>query len=224
MTSKIKLSVNSRIEIIGENETFISLIQDVNDDGIAINVPLSGRKVYIMHVGSVIEFYMNFRNEVCKLRAIVQGKTSESGLTLILLSYPELIEKIQRREFFRLPVFIDANYYILPEGRIYTNIKDVPLGYYDNMTKSSTVDISGGGIKIITKQNVPRGNFVLVTLTLPQEKQEIKLLCSVVRSDEDIFNKNYKLALRFVGLDRKISDTIIKFIFVKAREQSRISK
>jgi c-di-GMP-binding flagellar brake protein YcgR len=219
--SKIKLSINSKIEIIENGETYRSNVQDVSDKAIVIDIPISGNKYYLLHEGLTIEFFTCIKKEFYKCRATVIAKRSQSNLQLALLSAPEVLERIQRREYFRLPISLDVKYYPLPEGRVFTQLSDVPQGYFKEMIKTFTVDLSGGGAKIVTREKLSPNRFVLINLSIPEE---IFILCSVVRTETDVINKNYKVALKFISLDEKDREKIIRFIFIKSREQSKIVK
>ncbi|MCX7885345.1 MAG: flagellar brake domain-containing protein [Caloramator sp.] len=217
----IKLYINQNIEIIDNNMTYKSTIQDIKEDFVLIGMPISGNRYLLIHPGSIIEYYIMNEKEVFKCRSVVLGKTNEKNIQLAVLSYPEVIEKVQRREHFRLPIVMDAKFFPLPEGRVYIDLKDVPCGYFKNLQRTVTADISGGGIKIISRENVKKDNYVLLSINIPEE---INVLCKVVRCDFDTINKNYKLALKFERIDERIREKIIRFIFSKIREQSKLFK
>ncbi|SKA86489.1 c-di-GMP-binding flagellar brake protein YcgR, contains PilZNR and PilZ domains [Caloramator quimbayensis] len=218
---KIKLEINQSIEIIENQITYKSSIQDIKEDYVLIGMPISGSRYLLMHPKSIIEYYMMNEKEVFKCRSVVLGRTNEKNLQLAMLSFPDVIERVQRREYFRLPIVMEAKFFPLPEGRFYMDLKDVPSGYFKKLENTITVDISGGGIKIISKQNVKKDNYVLLSINIPEE---INVLCKVIRCDFDNMNKNYKLALKFERIDERIRDNIIRFIFSKLREQSRLFK
>lgn len=213
-----KLFVNCKLEIIEDQETYICIIQDIKDKGIVINAPIRGNKYYNLHPGKNIEFYAIINKEYFRYRAIVLGKKREGNLEFILLTVPELIEKVQRREYYRQSILMDAKYKLLPEGEVYTQLKSVPKSYFEDMVKTSTIDISGGGMKILASKNIPRGSYVIVNFSIPEE---IEMLCVVTRSEEDKIYKNHKIGLKFIGIDIKLRERIIRFIFAKAREHAK---
>jgi c-di-GMP-binding flagellar brake protein YcgR len=219
--SQSKLFVNCKLQIIENQETYICMVQDIKDKGIIINVPISGNKYYNMHPGKTIEFYAIINKECFRYSAIVLGKRREGNLEFILLTVPEVLERIQRREYFRQTVLMDVKYKLLPEGKTYTQIKNLPKSYFEDMIKASTLDMSGGGMKIITSQGIPRGRFLVINLCIPEE---IDLLGVVTRSDEDKIHKKFRIGLKFVGVDVKTREKIIRFIFAIAREHAKSSK
>lgn len=217
----IELLVNQRIEILDNNLTYRCNVQDIQNGYVIINMPISGSKYYVMHPGTSLEFYAFSNKEVYKCRSVVLGKKEENNIHLIILSSPEVIEKVQRREYFRLPISMEANYCLLSETSQYSNLKDIPSGYFNKMNKCITADISGGGIRIITREPVLVDRNILVSIKIPDD---INLLCSVVRVEHDKIEKLYRVSLRFVNIDERVRDKIIKYIFDKLREQSKLLK
>lgn len=217
----ITFKLNQKIEIIENGETYTATIQDTKSDYIMISMPVSENKYFTMHKGSIIEFYMASGNEIVKFQSEVLGKKVENHVQMAVISTPVFVEKIQRREYFRLPVSLDSKIYMLPNDKEYTNIKDVPIGYYSRMKDGIIVDISGGGIKAAVKEQMMKGHCAIVSMKIPDE---LTLLCKIVWVEKDTRNRNYKVALKFEEISERERDKIIKFIFEKMRSQSKLLK
>ncbi|EYE88833.1 hypothetical protein Q428_06120 [Fervidicella metallireducens AeB] len=216
----IKFRINDKIEIIDKNITYKSNVHDVHEKTVLIDMPISGNNYYMMHQGSELIFYYCAEDKnVYKCKSVVLGKKMDNNLQFVLITYPEVLEKIQRREYFRLPVAMEIKYYFLPENRVYNHIKDVPIGYFDRMQRAVTIDISGGGIKFVTREAVMKNTNVIIKINL---FEEIILLCTVVRVEKDDETNQYKIGLRFDSIDERIREKIIRFIFQKLREQNRL--
>jgi c-di-GMP-binding flagellar brake protein YcgR len=217
----ITFKINEKIEIIDNSITYKANIQDIKRDYVMISMPVSEDKYYIMHKGSTVEFYITGEREITKFKSDVLGKKVENSISLAILSTPVFIEKMQRREYFRLPVAMDAKLSILTGDRVYSNIKDVPAEFFNKMKSCIIVDISGGGLKVAIKEQMQKGHYVIILMKIPDE---IFLLCKIVWVEKDNLNRNYKVALRFEGISERERDRIIKFIFEKMRNQSKILK
>lgn len=215
----IKLEINQKIEVIDDELTYKSIVQDITQDAVYVSYPSNQGRYYFTHAGNAIEFYVTTDKEVIKCKSIVLGKKKEGNVDLMILSFPEVKERVQRREYFRLPITMQIKYYPLPKDRSYASLRDVPSGYFSKMLSSLTMDISGGGIKILAHEPHNIGEFIIVSLNIPQE---INLLCSVVRVEETDEGRKYKLALKYESIDEKIRDRIIQFIFSKLREQNKL--
>lgn len=215
----IKLEINQKIEIIDDEITYKSIVQDITQDAIYVSYPSNQGRYYFTHSGNAIEFYVTTEKEVIKCKSIVLGKKKEGHLDLLILSFPEVKERVQRREYFRLPITMQMKYYPLPKDRAYSSLRDVPSGYFSKMLSSLTMDISGGGIKILAHESHNTGDYVIISLNIPQE---INLLCSIVRVEEADEGRKYKLALKYESIEEKTRDRIIQFIFSKLREQNKL--
>lgn len=114
---------------------------------------------------------------------------------------------------------MQIKYYPLPSDRYYGSLKDVPSGYFTKMFSSLSIDISGGGIKIVCNEAHNVGDPIIVSFNVPQE---INVLCSVVRVEKSNENNKYRVALKYEGIEERVRDKIIQFIFNKLREQSKL--
>lgn len=80
------------------------------------------------------------------------------------------------------------------------------------MKKSFTVDLSANGIKLITYDEEISSKQALVSLFI---KEQINILCSVVRVDYDEASKTYQTAMQFKDLDNNKWQYINKFVHEK---------
>lgn len=220
-SENITFKINQKIEIIDNGITYKANIQDVKKDHIMISMPVTEDKYYIMHIGSIVEFYITGDKEIDKFRSEVLGKKTENSVQLAVLTQPVFVERVQRREYFRFPMSIDAKLYMLPSEMVYKSITDVPVEFFNRMKAGIVVDLSGGGLKAAVKEHMTKGHYAIVSINIPEE---ITLLCKIVWVHKDIKNRNYKVALRFEDMRERDRDKIIKFIFEKMRSQSKILK
>ena len=219
MESSYKLSVNQNIDVIEYDSTYKSKIQDISNDSIMIDLPYVSSKYLLLHEGKVIEFCAVFKNDVIKYKSVILGRKKEQNVYLAILSVPEIIGKIQRRNYFRLSISLEVTYSVLNGIKNNYILDNMPEAVLKNLKKTTTLDLSGGGVKIITDKYIKHGSRVLIILNLPKE---IRLICSTIRCDYNNLNKNYRTALSFMNIDERTRDIIIKFIFEKSREQTKL--
>jgi c-di-GMP-binding flagellar brake protein YcgR len=218
----IKLKVNQKIELIDNHNTYKSNIQDVRDDCILIDMPVSGNKYYTMHSGSTIEYFITNENEIFKCQSTVLGNRKDGNVFLVILSNPKLVDRVQRREYFRLPISIALKYYILKDYESNYSLKAIfNTNIMNKLKETFSVDISGGGAKIITSEICPKGTKVLLYMELPEK---VIAIASAIRSDLIEYDRNYKTALKFELLSEVDRDRIIRFVFSKHREQTKLLK
>jgi c-di-GMP-binding flagellar brake protein YcgR len=219
MESSHKLSINQKIDVIDNNSTYKSKIQDINDDYIMIDVPYASSSYLLMHTGKVIEFYAAFENDVIKYKSVILSRKKEQNVYLAVLTVPEMVGKVQRRDYFRLPISLEVSYNVLTGTKNNYNLDNIPEAFLKSLKKAATIDLSGGGVKIITDKYIKHNSKVLIILNL---SKEIKIICNTIRCDYNSINKNYRTALSFMNIDERTRDVIIKFVFEKSREQTKL--
>jgi PilZ domain len=114
------------------------------------------------------------------------------------------VERIQRREFVRVPAFLEVTVQGIEES----------IG-----GETTTLDVSGSGIRITDKWNLPLGIDVRVELSLP-DGAPLRALGRVVRvgAEED------QKGIRLDGVSRADEDRLMRYIRdreVKALRASR---
>ena len=102
------------------------------------------------------------------------------------------VERIQRREFVRIPAFLD----------VIVNGVDEEIG-----GETTTIDISGAGVQITDKWGLSLGLDVRVTLKLP-EGPPVESLGRVVRAGVEDDQKG----IRLDGLARADEDRLMRYI------------
>jgi c-di-GMP-binding flagellar brake protein YcgR len=103
------------------------------------------------------------------------------------------VERIQRREFVRIPAILDVS----------VKGVDEPLG-----GETTTRDVSGSGIQIADPWNLPLGLDVRVELRLPGGADPVRSLGRVVRAGAEDDQKG----IRLDGLGRADEDRLMRYI------------
>ncbi|MDA0183837.1 PilZ domain-containing protein [Solirubrobacter phytolaccae] len=114
------------------------------------------------------------------------------------------VERIQRREFVRIDAFLDVT----------VRGVDEPVG-----GDTHTVDVSGSGIQIQDKWDLPLGIDVRVELQLP-DGPPLRALGRVVRAGNDPEQKG----IRMDGIARADEDRLMRYIRDKEVQALRASR
>ena len=114
------------------------------------------------------------------------------------------VERIQRREFVRVEAFLDVT----------VRGVDQPVG-----GETTTVDISGSGIQIQDKWDLPLGIDVRVELQLP-DGPPLRALGRIMRVGNDPEQKG----IRMDGLGRADEDRLMRYIRDKEVQALRASR
>ena len=121
------------------------------------------------------------------------------------------ITKIQRRSFFRLETYLPVTLQVENE----TNSEEPQTVALNLQTK----DISGGGIRVISKKKFEPGTEVQAEVLLPG-KVKIPTKGKVIRSEESVLDsKIYWISIEFTVIDEHDRKKIVTFVFQKQLEQ-----
>lgn len=203
------LKVNQRLEIMltsTPGEKFTSRIEEVNSQNLVIAMPMSKGQPILLHSGSKFFIRLVLHNAAYQFTCAFIDKRMQP-IPMWIVSLPHDIKRIQQRAFVRIDTALPVQWQVI------TTLEDVPI------IKSVTKDISGGGVRLISKQPIRLGTRLKVIIDFP-EVGPLDTLCEVVRveqpkSDLPIF----WVGTKFLDLAESTRNKIIKFIFKKQLEE-----
>lgn len=205
-----KLKVNDRIEVINDEKPYKALIIDVQDDFLQINVPVYDGDYLMLHSKEIIEVNSYLEDGGCfNFNAEVISRGKEGNIIYYRLSKPFNIKKIQRRNFFRVSLTDNINF---------KKITSVNEEDFDNIPykRGLMVDLSAGGLKLKTGENIKNDDLLLVKLQINEVELELK--CDIVRI-ENTADKERLCGLRFLEISSAQSELIVRELFKIIRRQ-----
>ena len=208
--------------VIGEKFYFIkqqkfsSEGQIVNkyENCFAVSIFCSQSNYNPVAINEQVHFIIATKSQAFNCSSRVLGCKIEDGFQLAVLTMPEITTKIERRKDPRIPLVMSVDYYTLPAPANYTYIKQVPSLYFKKMKKTFTIDISNSGIKMITYAEKTPSKDAIISLDIGEK---IDILASMIRSDFDEINANYKTAFEFKYIDKDKLALLNKFLDEKLK-------
>lgn len=215
-----------------------SIIQEVEDGKIAIGVPMKGQNQLMMREKKTYDLRMAVGDALYSFSCRVIGRRRSGNVSLFVLEWPDEIKRSQRRQFFRLPVSMDAHYWLLekgskgeesageelPEGvegeeELKTpevNLRQPLNKLVDSLGdpgKGLVVDISGGGLALVINRFIPEGSLLALRIFLQSKetKKVMMLKARVVRT--------FALDKESTGLKRYRLGTEFEDISEKVRDE-----
>ncbi|MDK2784234.1 MAG: hypothetical protein PWQ41_801 [Bacillota bacterium] len=207
MSSELRLNQKVEIEKIKDDgrEIYPSYIVAIDDNTISLAAPLSGGYVVFFAVGEPVRVYAGriaFSSEVVARKFFPDP--------LLIVSRPEVLEKVQRRSFVRLEASLPA------VVRVYEATAGGP-GQAMEEVKTYTLDVSGGGALLAFPHALPPETPLELTISLPDEK--ISCQAKVKRVEEGTASdRPARLGVEFTAISPRDQDKIVKFIFERQRE------
>lgn len=204
------LKVNDRIEVIVEKKAYKSLIIDVQDDFLRINLPVNDSEYLMVHVNEKIEINSYLDEGRCfKFCSNIISRGKEDNIIYYKISKPFDIEKIQRRSFFRVGLLDTIEY------KIITNIYEEDAASVP-YKEAFMVDLSGGGLKLKVKDEIKEDDLISIKMEIKGVRIEVK--CDIVRIENTV-DKEKLCGLKFLDITPVQTDIIIQGLFEIARKQ-----
>jgi len=123
--------------------------------GISVTVPLLAQRPQPLEVSTkLVAGYTLKGGKPVEFATYVLGYQQTEPPTMVL-AQPAAVAERDRREFLRLPTKIDLEY--LPEGSRWGN------------KTTHTVDISVGGVCMVTGEDMPAGTLLTLTMHMPDD-------------------------------------------------------
>jgi len=209
----VDFEVNKKLEIVIEERYFISNIQDIAEDYIAISIPVNSGEYIPLSKGAIIDVIYYEEKNLYLFKSSVMGRKFEN-IPILLISKPKEIKKIQRRKYVRVPLIKTAKYKNLKSEQK-TNPTTIDESEY---LKAVIVDLSGSGMRVRVSEQIKLNDFLLVSLTVNEE--EINIVGKVMRIIKDD-DGSFLCGLSLESIDNITRETIIKFTFQLMREQMK---
>ena len=142
--------------------------------------------------------------------ATVEAKEIRGNLSILKVNARSELEKIQRRQHYRVDCLLPAEYKVLSTTSVNLESKA--------FSKTTVKNISGSGACIVTEVNIPEKSVLELQVHL-DSGISIKAICIILRNQtiEVKKAKSYELGLHFVDISKKDQDAIIKFAFEQQR-------
>lgn len=193
----------------GKNiEQFSSRVEEITKNYMVFAMPMSKGYPIILQSGEPFFGKIMVNSTAYRFKSNFLDKKMHP-LPIWKVAMPYDIEKIQMREFVR----IDA---ILP-----VSVQSMPIEEESQPIHMFTKDISGGGTQIVSKQSIPIGSKLQLNIDIP-DFGIVNVIGEVVREDRpQADNSLFWVGIRFLDIQEKDRNKIIKYIFKKELEKRR---
>lgn len=187
------------------DQQYHSRIEDITSSSITVAMPMSkGYPVSLNHGG---QFYAKVFTDgaAYKFKSTLLERRLHP-IPVWVVSQPTDITKIQQRAFVRVDATVPVKVMARDDSE-------------DSLLLSlTTKDISGGGLRLISKQTINLGVYLTLRIELP-EFGTIETPAEVVRVDKPDNERDlYWIGVRYIKLPENLRNKIIKFVFKKQLE------
>ncbi len=228
------LNVGDKIELSRKNgrerkreeasATYVSQVLDLREDDIVVAaMPISEGHIVPLEVGARLEAYFYTTQGIYKSLCTVTERGKEGNVYYCGLELAGKFEKFQRREYYRLPCIINAD--IIPikgeEVIDYSKEHMIPEKSYEDKKPGTIVDISGGGVRIMSDIRFNKNDYIFLRFPLEMNigVKVMELMGMVVLSMESPNRSDYyDSRIEFMEVTSEQRDNIVKYIFEQQRK------
>ena len=198
----------------------------ISDNEIELTMPTDAGKMVMFNIGFECQFYFYTEKGLFTCEAVITNRYKRDNFYLLSAKIKTGLKKFQRREFFRFDSIIDFSYYpISNEVAKMETTEDlfeeiVNPEYIDKKKMARTKDLSGGGMKFNTMEELEVGSKILVVIRLSNDRvdQLFYLVTEVIACDPVEKMQGLWVARgKFDFKNIKDRDLIIRYVFEEDR-------
>ena len=214
---------------VDEIRVYKSQVYDIYEGGeLEISMPSQGGKIILLPLGVRFEFVFYSHGGLYRAEGTVKERFKKDNLYSLIVELRSQLEKFQRREYYRLACTLDMKYYDITEKdaeqKTAEEVFDELRSEMDirEIEKDGTiVDISGGGLRFVSKKENLSGCKILVVVRLIGERmdKQFYLLGEIISSETVLTEKEtkYENRVQFILKDNKVREEIICYVFDEER-------
>lgn len=215
------VKIDRRTKLEDSEKTYYSQVLEYdNGEKIELSMPTIRGRVIPLEPGEeyILCFYTEHGMYQCKGQIITRFK--KESLNILEVLFESDLEKIQRRQFYRLDCFWDIWYADTECQDSKKEIEEYDSEHLDWKTGTAT-DISGGGCRFHSDSLLEKDTIILIRLGNPiMEKWEGKVVEARVISSKELINKQgmYEHRIEFIEISHSDREKIIRIIFEEERK------
>lgn len=154
---------------------------------------------------------------------------SELTFAIVQPNYP--VRRIQRRNFFRLPIKLSVRFktVTLPEG--FDTSRDVRKHSIANwkaekspFTIGTTFDLSGGGLAMSSPVGLNKGDRLFLEFSLADTLFQVVAEATLIKPNQKNDASSCIVGLQFLSIDPKEQDFIVQYIFRSQKKPGQKEK
>lgn len=208
------IEVNDNIEIEIKKGyykgQYQSRISDIGNNRLSVLIPYNEGSLVPIGIGIEVQVLFASDSAAYKFKSKVINRIREPVPQLVLeMPEEDDFTKIQRRKYFRLEV---------KRKVLYRRVDEDWEPKEEEYTKSSTIDISGGGIKMVLNEELPNNIFIELMLDIPAI-EGVKIISETIRKYELPDGK--AIGIEFLDINNRSRDALMGWLFDHQRKLRR---
>lgn len=229
-----KLEMRSTVNVVLPDgtegvRTYKSSVYDILDDGrFEIVMPMEKQKLILLPVDGEYDvcFFSNGGMYRANVRIVDRQKINNTYI--VVAEMITNLHKYQRREYYRFNCIIEMAVREMNEQEIKAFSEGLSYLIEEaEMARGVIVDISGGGLRFVSRQLYQSGSLLLMEFSLPVMgvEKEFFVAAKVIHSGEiEKREAEYENRVKFEFISNTTREEIIKYIFDAERKNRKNGK
>ncbi|OQX92739.1 MAG: hypothetical protein B6D58_01510 [candidate division Zixibacteria bacterium 4484_95] len=155
---------------------FITRVEDIRDDRFIVECPVRIKGKHPLEVGQTVEAFFNKQDAAYVFKAVIASIDSQKE-NMTTLQPISGLARTQRRKFVRIDISGDITYKVL-------DVSKREHGLIGIEKKGELLNISAGGILVVTAEKLNQGDHLLMNFRLKNSQNLENILGLVKRVDE----------------------------------------
>lgn len=223
------ISEKRRKQLEEENSVFAGALTSqvfevIDDTQLKIAMPMVRGKMIPLPINSRFNVCFYTKNGLYKSGFVVLKRYRQDGMHVLEVELIYELKKYQRRQYYRLECMIEIAYICVDDEFIEQGYDDEDIKRkfeLEHSTEGIVIDISGGGIRFASEEQLQVGSVVLVKLNIrvSEDRSVYGVLGRVLGSRRMPNNEGmYEQRIEYQEISGKSRETIIKYIFEQERK------
>lgn len=206
-----------------------TVVYDMMPNGnIAIVMPMEQAKLVLLPVDGEYEAFFFTSNGMYKATIRITDRKKANSTYVLIAEFISTLTKFQRREYYRFNCVIEMDIRALTQDEEEEYRKNNhELISVSPMEKGVIVDISGGGLRFVSKKQYSQGSVVYMKfeLVISGKVKEYELAGRVIYSNQIENRTNeYENRVKYLYMSNIKREEIIKYIFDEERKNRKNGK
>ena len=220
--NKVDIMVKDRNEPDGK-KNYESRVYDVlSDEEFEIHMPMEKTKLILLPVDGVFDFYFYTTNGLYQCNARVKDRYKSGGTYILLCEPTTNLRKFQRREYYRFACVLKMSSRKLQGDELEAAQRNEQ--YFQDglpLEHSVIVDISGGGVRFVSRHKYDVGTLIYLTyqLNINGKDKEFEITGKILDSHEVAGKSDqFEHRVKYLNMENDIREEIIRYIFEEERK------
>ena len=212
-----------------EKKNYTTKVYDIlSDERIEILMPMEKTKLILLPLDGEYELFFYAKDGLYTCFARVIDRYKSNNVYIVLCELTTTLRKHQRRDYYRYSCVLDLLFRPLEEKEV-TYLEKNQKYFEENLPllKGIIVDISGGGIRFISKEKYEKDTYIYLSyIILINGREKQYDLAGKILAVNELENRKdeYEYRIRYIDIMKNEQEEIIRYIFEEERKNRQKMK